>query len=185
MNDKKELNGEEQSDELTIETKAKPARDAKGKWKSPNKGRKLSREARRRAQDREILKLRQAGLSVNKIAQNVQLSERTVWNRLGRFKEALQNIDKLEVWEENRGDILSAAQLTVLQTMLQEGKLDKASLSNLGYVFKILHDAGRLSRNLPTSLSASVSFTGVDLASVRDEKSNSSEVNEVVEPDDD
>lgn len=115
------------------------------------KGAKESREARENRQNRKILELRAKNVPVPAIATAVGLAPRTVDIRLSKMQVLLQQIDKLKDWERDKADYLSAAQHVLLKSMMQQDKLDKASVNNLAYAFQQVHTATRLERNQATA----------------------------------
>lgn len=130
-----------------------PIVPAKKKGGRP-KGSKESREARENRQNRTILDLRAKNVPVPAIATAVKLAPRTVDLRLKKMQTILQQVDKLSDWERDKADYLSAAQHTLLKSMMQEDKLDKASVNNLAYAFTQIHQATRMERGQATQMIA-------------------------------
>lgn len=132
-----------------------PVAPVKNKGGRP-KGSKEGRLAREKRIDRTVLELRAKKVPVPAIAASVGLSTRAVELRISKLRNYLQSVDKLEAWEANKANLLSAAQHELLKSMMREDKLDKASVNNLAYAFQQIHTATRLERNQATANTSTV-----------------------------
>lgn len=115
------------------------------------KGSKDSPNAKRQRVNRKVFELAAKNVPIPAIAKTVGLSTTSIKTRLRDLREALESVDKLEDWEMNKADYFSAAQHTLLKSMLSQDKLDKASVNNLAYALTQVHTAGRLERGQSTA----------------------------------
>lgn len=134
------------------------------------KGSKDGRAAKERKRDRLIVDLHTKNVPAGVIAKTVGCAESTVWSRIKTLRENLKSLDKLKEWQENKPDILAATQFEMVQSMLEPGKLKKASVNNLAYAFDKLHQAERLERGLSTSNVQQQQFTRVELVNYSEDK---------------
>lgn len=129
---------------------AQPLQIVKNKGGRP-KGSKEGRESKSRRIDRTVLELRAKNVPVPAIAASVGLSVPAVEVRISKLRNILQSMDKLDDWEKQKANLLSAAQHELLKSMLREDKLEKASVNNLAYALTQVHTATRLERNQATA----------------------------------
>jgi len=109
---------------------------------------------------RRILQMRQMGNSVSEIAAATKVARSTVSRVAKRWAEILPEITEVEDFKRDRVDIVQAAQLKAIKSLVKEGKLDSGLPNQIAYALRQLHDIERLERNLSTSNVASISYTG-------------------------
>jgi len=80
----------------------------------------------------KIYQLRvEQGLTYPEIASMFGVTKQAVYARLHRLMQHLPNREQVEVYKKNKPAILHAAELRVLGYMLDDEKLQKASLNNI------------------------------------------------------
>lgn len=145
--------GEEQSasqDSASTPAKAKKAKRGKGRPKG-------AKESIRR--QRKILQLHSQGLSNRQIAAIVDRHPSQVDRMLNRFK-GLIDPEELQEFRNFKLDLIDTAKLRTLKSVLDESKHADANLRDSAQAFKILNEASRLERCLPTKAQA-IAFTHV------------------------
>lgn len=109
-----------------------------------------------------IVELHLKNVSRRDIAVTEQLSPTTVQKVLNDFKPFFKEIPNLDKFKACKADILDAALLMLLKTMMSQDRLDKASVNNLAYAAQQMFTMSRLERGQSTSntQTVTVSFTG-------------------------
>ena len=107
------------------------------------------RRYRRRAA--EVLRLHVLGHSERQISTLVQYNRSQVKEILADFQCVFAELKNIDVYKRMRGDILTAAELAILRSMMDPTKLEKAQLNTAGYAYKVIHDARRLEEGKSTS----------------------------------
>ncbi len=90
------------------------------------------------------------GLSFTEIGKLYGTSKQAVFDRVHRLLQHLPNREQVEVYKVNKPTILNAAEMKVLGYMLDDEKLEKASLNNAAYTFTQLNQARRLEEGKTT-----------------------------------
>ncbi len=90
------------------------------------------------------------GLSFTEIGKLYGTTKQAVFDRLHKLLQILPNREQLEVYKKNKPTILNAAEMKVLGYMLDDEKLEKASLNNAAYTFTQLTAARRLNEGKST-----------------------------------
>ena len=118
----------------------------------PN-GSKHSRLAQYRAKERKIInKLAQMPDATNyQIALATNTQPTTVRNIRIKFDKWFKELKNVKQFNEEKPELLSAAQLAVLKSMLTDDKLKKASLKDCAISFGVLYDKGRLEAGQSTN----------------------------------
>jgi hypothetical protein len=108
-------------------------------------------------QTRKILELAGKGLSQMDIGKVIGRDVAQVNRTLMRFRKLI-NLDELKEFREFKLDIIDQAKLKSLKSMLDDQKHAQANLRDAAQAFKVLNEASRLERCLPTKAQA-IAFT--------------------------
>ncbi len=93
----------------------------------------------------EALKLRLVNkLSYQTIADRYGVSKPAVFQALKRFLNILAEPDELEAYKNYKVDLLSSVELKLLERLVNDDVMEKASLNNIAYAFQNLFNANRL-----------------------------------------
>lgn len=103
----------------------------------------------------------------NVIANVAGVHPNTVRNIQADFRQLFDNLEEVESFRSVRADILDAIDLTLLKSMLDPSKHEKATLAQLAFAHSKLYESSRLERNLSTAnVSQTVRFTEVNLSPI-------------------
>lgn len=130
-------------------------------------------QKRRKTQEKkkiQILELHAKEVPVNLIAEAVQLSVTSVRGVLSKFEGVFKNLDKVDDYRKAKADILSASQLTVLESALSERKIDKASFLSLIQGAEIMNKMERLDLGKSTENHAHQVFGKINVGTVTDDE---------------
>lgn len=130
-------------------------------------GKKESREAKRVKRDRQIIELYQKNTPTRQIAKIVECAPATVNLTLRNFKNMLKTLENPTEWENRKAEILDIALFELLKSMMEQGKLDKASINGLAFAYDKLNNARRLERGLSTSNVQVAQFTEIKVSKYR------------------
>lgn len=89
-------------------------------------------------------------LTYSEIAKHFGCRKSSVHAALSKFDRILREPAEIESYEKHKASLLSSAEMTVLEKMMDTQTLEKASLNNAAYTFMTLHNAGRLERGKST-----------------------------------
>lgn len=106
---------------------------------------------------KRIISLKKKGVAHAEIARSLGCSRSTVINTLKEFAAVFDELPNVKTYQEHKADLLSAAELKVLKSLVQGDKLAKATLNQSAYALQVLHNAGRLERGQATNITASYS----------------------------
>lgn len=124
------------------------------------------KQAVKPAQLSQALHLAAMKRPIQEIARAVKLPPSTTCRLLKRYGSWLQELEHVDEYTDSRSRLLSAGELKLFKSMMEQEKLDKASVNNLAYSMRQLFDMGRLERGESTSNVAtqtvSVSITADD-----------------------
>lgn len=109
------------------------------------------KQAVKPAQLSQALHLAALKRPVQEIARAVKLPPSTTCRLLKRYGSWLQELEHIEDYTNTRSQLLSAGELKLFKSMMEQEKLDKASVNNLAYSMRQLYDMGRLERGESTS----------------------------------
>lgn len=125
------------------------------------KGSKSGQQAIERRKVSRIIELKLRNVANRDIALAEQVSTGTVHNVLNDFKNVFTEIPNLPKFKEVKADLLDAALLMLLKSMMTQDKLEKASVNNLAYAAQQMYTMARLERGQSTSNNAvvTVAFT--------------------------
>lgn len=99
----------------------------------------------------EALKLKLVNhLSYQDIADKYGVCKSTIYGALKRFLAILVEPDELEAYRNHKVDLLSSAELKLLERLVNDEVIEKASLNNIAYAFKQVFDSGRLEQGKAT-----------------------------------
>ena len=99
----------------------------------------------------EALRLRLVHkLPYSTIASYYGVSDRAVRKALKRFLDLLEAPEVLEEYENVKAQLLSSAEMMLLNEIVRPEKLKKASVNNLAYAFERVFNANRLERGKST-----------------------------------
>lgn len=128
----------------------------------------MTRKERRRQQSINNSKAMQliakGDLSIAEVARASKVSEGTVKRIKQKYAKLFKELKNVDEYKNIKSDLLSAAELTLLKSLMTPGKLRKAPLNQVAFAFKEINVANRLERGLSTSNSASqVQYIGANL----------------------
>jgi transposase len=121
---------------------------------TPKRNNRTSRKLRRTMNARQVskaLELSARGLSLREISKVTDAPKTTVADAIARYESWLGEIKELPYYESARSQLLSAAELRILNHLTDKEALQKTSANGLAYAFKQVFDARRLERNLSTA----------------------------------
>lgn len=96
----------------------------------------------------DIFRLRNTNkLSWSEIAKIANTSIQNIQQRHEKFIANLPNAEDSELYQKERVELLSRAELTLLKHIFDEKKLAKASINNIAYAFSQIFQARRLESN--------------------------------------
>ena len=98
-----------------------------------------------------VVSLAARGLPATHISAILNVPESTVRYDISAFKSVFRNLVDVDSYRAHRVRLLEAAEFTLLQSMMNEEKLAKASVNNLAYAYAQLHTARRLEQGASTS----------------------------------
>ena len=90
-------------------------------------------------------------LSYGDIAKSMGVTKQAVHKAITKFMAHIDEPEAVESFKSARADLLTAAQLTVLRSVVDPTKLEKASTNNAAYALRQLFDMERLERGESTS----------------------------------
>ncbi len=73
-----------------------------------------------------------------------------VFQALKRFLSILVEPDELEAYKQYKISLLSSAELRLLERLVNDEVVEKASLNNVAYAFRQVFDSGRLEQGKST-----------------------------------
>lgn len=110
-----------------------------------------SREAKEARRNKKIIELKVKGVELPAIAAASGVSLATVKRTIQKFGAVFTELEQVQEFRAGKSDILDAALLTFLKSAVSRDKLDKASVNNLAYAARQVHDMGRLERGQSTA----------------------------------
>lgn len=96
---------------------------------------------------------------VREIARAIDCPDSTTRRLLERYGSWLQELENVQEYTDTRHQLLSAGELKLFKSMMEQEKLDKASVNNLAYAMRQLYDMGRLEKGLSTANVATQTVT--------------------------
>lgn len=117
----------------------------------PVKSRKYTARKITRRQEGQILEMAAQNQSLLTIAKRFDLSEKAVSKFLHQYDGLFKLLPDVDNYRHAKARLFDAAEFRILQSLVQESKIKKASLNNCAYALKVLHEAGRLEKGLSTS----------------------------------
>lgn len=111
---------------------------------------KLKRQGPSKVNPYVVAKMTNAGMSRELIAKTIGCDPATVGYHQQKLIE-LAGMPHLVAYREQKGHILDAVESRIVGAMMDEGKLENASLNNLAYAFRQVADVGRLERGQTTA----------------------------------
>ena len=97
------------------------------------------------------------GLSYSKIARQLSAPVSSIYKALKPLEGILKNSSPAIAYESNKADILSAIEFELASQLMNKQKINKASLNNIAYSFKMVNEVNRLEKMLPTAISLDLS----------------------------
>jgi hypothetical protein len=120
----------------------------------------------------KALKLRTQGNTYEEIGSILGVSKNAVHKAIHNFEAFLQEAGQpgvLQAFQDNRGQLLSAIEMRMLRSLVDEEAISKASLNNRAYAFEKIHAARRLEEGKSTE---NVSVLGKLILSAEDNLGN-------------
>lgn len=117
---------------------------------------------------RKLLKaidLRMQGLPITAVAKITNISPNTIDNILEKFSNVFSELPNIKEYNQHRIQLLTAAELKLLNLLMDPEKLAKASLNNVAYAFQQVHNANRLERGLSTANVEARNYSTITLKS--------------------
>ena len=93
---------------------------------------------------KQVFKLRAEGKTNADISKLLGYSQPYIGKVIKQFKKILKHPDVLDTYNNNRTQVLNSIELTLLDNMVQEDKLQKASLNNVAYAMTQTSNLRRL-----------------------------------------
>ena len=132
-----------------------------------NKGVNISKSISSRINIAEALKLRLVNnLSYQEIADRYGACKSAVYQALKRFLSILVEPNELEGYKQNKIALLSSAELRLLERLVNDEVVEKASLNNIAYAFQQIFNSGRLEKGEATQITDTFALTA-DLEKVQ------------------
>jgi predicted DNA-binding protein YlxM (UPF0122 family) len=99
----------------------------------------------------EIFRLRfKNKLTFKEIGKIYSVSPQAIHQRIKSVIKLLNNPDLDQAYADNRVDLLNSAERILLSTLIESDKLKDASLNNVAYSLKQIHDMRRINADLST-----------------------------------
>jgi len=99
----------------------------------------------------EIFKLRfKNKLTFKEIGKIYNVSPQAIHQRIKSLIKLLNNPDLDQAYADNRVDLLNSAERILLSTLIESDKLKDASLNNVAYSLRQIHDMRRINADLST-----------------------------------
>ena len=99
----------------------------------------------------EIFKLRfKNKLTFKEIGKIYNVSPQAIHQRIKSLIKLLNNPDLDQAYADNRVDLLNSAERILLSTLIESDKLKAASLNNVAYSLRQIHDMRRINADLST-----------------------------------
>jgi predicted DNA-binding protein YlxM (UPF0122 family) len=89
-------------------------------------------------------------LSYQKIADDLNCSKSAIYKALKPLEKLIRNPDEIESFKMQRANILTALEIKLIESLVDDEKHKKASLNNAAYAFQQIHNARRLEEGLST-----------------------------------
>jgi predicted DNA-binding protein YlxM (UPF0122 family) len=100
----------------------------------------------------EALQLRYINkLTYQQIADKYGVTKQAIEQRLSAFKDKFGDSQEIQLYDTNRGSLLTLAEKDLLTNMLDPSKLSKATINNLAYAFQQVFNARRLEEGKSTA----------------------------------
>ncbi len=132
-----------------------------------NKGVNKSKSISSKINIAEALKLRLVNhLSYQEIADRYGVCKSAVYQALKRFLSILVEPNELEGYKQNKIALLSSAELRLLERLVNDEVVEKASLNNIAYAFQQIFNSGRLEKGEATEIVDTFALTA-DLEKVQ------------------
>lgn len=131
-----------QQTEVVVETKPKKGR---------KKGSKVQSQAVKPRQLATLLEYTAKGLPIEQAARAAKMPPSTAHRVVKRYAGWIQDLDEIKDFESVRSQILTAGEMRLLESMLRDDKLEKASVNNVAYALRQVHDMRRLHQGLSTA----------------------------------
>lgn len=125
-----------------IETKPKRGR---------RKGSKVPSQAIKPRQISKLLECKLKNMPVAQAARAAKLPVSTAQRALERYASWIEDIKDIQDFEGMRSQILTAHEMRLLESMMANDKLEKASVNNVAYALRQVHDMRRLHQGLSTA----------------------------------
>lgn len=100
---------------------------------------------------KKALALRLKGNTYKDIANMMGVTEQGVHAHLKPFLPLLEHAEGLPAFKANQADIYDVVRSKLIGSMIEPEKLQKASVNNLAYAAKAMHEMSRLERDQSTS----------------------------------
>ena len=129
------------------------------------------------------------GVPEAEVARHFQVSRQCINQLLKPYKNLIRDQSQLKVVHENYNKVLGSVELTLLEKLVDAGKLKKASLNNIAYAFQNVANQRRLEEGKATSnvnihtLSEGIQGDLADARDKLDELNNSGSAPQPVVPD--
>lgn len=143
----------------------------------PRRKKNETREQKQMKRDKKILELKTKGLQNVEIAKVVDCSPDTITRSLKRIEEWFGDLPTREdqkSYSEARSEILTAAEMKMLRSMLSGSKMDEAGLASITSAFRAIFQSRRLEEGKSTAnVAQEVKFTRVNIDDCRPEDEES------------
>jgi transcriptional regulator with XRE-family HTH domain len=122
---------------------------------------------------REVLSLHLKGATQEQIAKAIGRSPKTILNILNIYRPFFKELANVEEYRTVRRDLLTAAELKAVRSVLDDDKHERANLRDAAYTLTQVNNARRLEEELSTSNTATkVQWQSVDLSAYKPNEDN-------------
>lgn len=125
--------------------------ESKQKRKGRKKGSKVPSQAIKPRQISKLLECKLKNMPVAQAARAAKLPVSTAQRALERYASWIEDIKDIQDFEGMRTQILTAHEMRLLESMMATEKLEKASVNNVAYALRQVHDMRRLHQGLSTA----------------------------------
>lgn len=112
----------------------------------------------------QILEMTVSGYTQEEIANAVKLTKNSVKKVQHDYRKTFKGLEKVKTFREVRADLLAAAQLSALETVVDPKKLAKTSSVGAAKIFDVMHKAERLENDQSTENHAHLHIGRVTLS---------------------
>lgn len=103
------------------------------------------------SETKKVISQMVAGVPIPVVAASVGISEGAVKQIREQFRDVFNTLGEVENYRKVKSDLFDAVELKALKSLMDQDKHDRATLNQVAYSLSVLHNAGRLEKNLSTA----------------------------------